>query len=110
MRKQPREGEPHWIASRVVRMYAMDFRRGFEELDFDPKQAPSIAMSLQSIKKNRAEYAVDAAAATIARAVAVPCLATLDKEIADAPPAFMGELPNLGNCAIVKAFVEYDRL
>ncbi len=106
----PREGEPHWIAARVVRLYAMDFRRGYDELDFDPKQAPSVAMSLQQIKKNRAQYAINQAAAVIARAVAVPCLATLDKEISGAPPSFMGELPNLGNCAIVKAFVEYDRL
>ncbi len=106
----PREGESHWVAARVVRLYAMDFRRGYDELDFDPKYAPSVAMNLQTIKKNRSDYAINAAAATIARAVAVPCLATLDKEISNSPPSFLGELPNLGNCAIVKAFVEYDRL
>lgn len=106
----PREGEPHWIAARVTRLYAMDFRRGYEELDFDPKYAPSVAMNLQQIKKERATYAINAAAATIARAVAVPCLTTLDKEMSKSPPSFMGELPNLGNCAIVRAFVEYDRL
>ncbi len=38
------------------------------------------------------------------------CLATLDKEIQNNPPAFMQPLPNLGHCAIVKAFVEYDRI
>lgn len=106
----PRESESHWIAARLTRLYAMDFRRGYEELDFDARQAPSVAMTLQQIKKSRVEYSVNAAAAVIARAVAVPCLATLDKEISDAPPSFMGDLPNLGNCAIVKAFVEYDRL
>ena len=106
----PREGEAHWIAARLAKLYAMDFRRGYDELDFDPKYAPSMAMQLGNVKASRSKYAIDQAAATIARAVAIPCLATLDKEVGDAPPSFMGDLPNLGNCAIVKAFVEYDRL
>lgn len=106
----PREQEAYWIASRVVRLYAMDFRRGFEELDFNARNAPSTVMDLAQVKGSRKNYAIKKAAMVIARAVAVPCLATLDKEIQNAPPAFMGDLPNLGNCAIVKAFVEYDRL
>lgn len=104
----PGESDSYWIASRVVKLYAMDFRRGYDDLDFDPKRAPSVAMA--DVKSDRKDYAIREAAATIARAVAVPCLARLDKEVADSPPDFMGELPNLGNCAIVKAFVEYDRL
>ena len=106
----PREGEAHWIAARVTRLYAMDFRRGYDELDFDARQEPSTAMKTQSIKAGRAAYAIKAAGEVIARAVAIPCLATLDKEVSAKPPQFMGELPNLGHCAIVRAFVEYDRL
>jgi hypothetical protein len=106
----PREAEAHWIAARLTRLYAMDFRRGYEALDFDARNAPSVALQLSDVKQSRTDYAVNAAAAVIARAVAVPCLAKLDKEVGDAPPSFMGELPNLGSCAIVKAFVEYDRL
>jgi len=106
----PREEEAYWIAARATKLYAMDFRRSYDELKFDARQAPSVAMELLPVKKNRSAYAINAAAAVVARSVAIPCLATLDKEIANAPPSFMFELPNLGNCAIVKAFVEYDRL
>ena len=90
----PREGEAHWVAARIVRLYAMDFRRGYDELDFDPKFAPSVAMS--ETKKGRKEYAIEAAATTIARAVAIPCLATLDKEIADSPPRLHGRAAEPG--------------
>ena len=106
----PREEEAYWIAARATRLYAMDFRLGYDELEFDARQAPSTAMELGGIKKGRSAFAINQAAAVVARAVAIPCLATLDKEIDGKPPSFMYELPNLGNCAIVRIFVEYDRL
>ncbi|MFT4621756.1 MAG: hypothetical protein ACI8PZ_000408 [Myxococcota bacterium] len=106
----PRESDDYWISSRLMMLYATDFRRGFEELDFRDRKAPSMVMELKGIKEARKKYAIDQAGAILARAVAVPCLATLDKEIQNAPPPFMGELPNLGNCAIVKVFVEYGRI
>ena len=106
----PSESDSYWIASRLVRLYAMDFKRGYEELSMTTKKPPSTAMKLQEIKDNRSNYAVNRAAAVIARAVAIPCLATLDKDVSNQPPKFMGDLPGLANCAIVKAFVEYDRI
>jgi hypothetical protein len=109
-RKLPKENQAYWIAARLTKLYAMDFKRGYEELVFDATKPPSTQMELENIKANRTAYAVNQAAAVIARAVAIPCLATLDKDIQASPPPYMGELPQLGNCAIVKAFVEYDRL
>ncbi len=105
----PRESEAYWIAARVTKLYGMDFRLGYDELDLAQNLAPSMSMAQQGIKKGRATYAINQAAAVIARAVAVPCLATLDKET-NGQPSFMYELPNIPNCAIVKAFVDYDRL
>ncbi len=106
----PRESDDFWISARLMMLYASDFRRGHDELDFRDRKAPSMVMELKDIKAARKDYAIKQAGTILARSVAVPCLATLDKEIQNAPPPFMGELPNLGNCAIVKAFVEYDRI
>lgn len=55
---------------------------------------------------SRAEFAVDAAATILARAVAVPCLAVLEGWDGDR------ELPDLAepaDCAILRAFVRYDQ-
>jgi hypothetical protein len=107
----PREAEAYWIAARLTRLYAMDFRIGYDELKFDARLSPSQAMEIEGdIKKGRAEYAIKHAAEVIARAVAVPCMAQLDKEVRAAPPSFMFELPNIGTCAMVRVFVEYDML
>ena len=106
----PRETEAYWIAARLARLYAMDFKLGYDELKFDARQNPSTSMELSGIKKGRTEYAITEAAGVIARAAAVPCMAKLDKEIENAPPAFMGELPNFGSCAMLRINVEYDRL
>ncbi len=105
----PTEQGRYWIAARLVYLGALDFRRGLEELRLDG-QPPSVALEAAGIPKARAEFAVGFGAAIAARAVAIPCLAVLDREVSAAPPDFLGELPNLGNCAIIKAFVEYDRL
>lgn len=107
----PVESEQFWIASRLVKLYALDFRLPPpDDLKLDARQGPSTTMNLANVKPSRKNYALNQAAAAIARAVAIPCLATLDKETRRSPPKFLGELPNLGSCAIVKAFVEYDQI
>lgn len=107
----PNESDQYWIAARLVKLYAMDFARPDpNELKFDGTQTPSLTMTLAQVKASRRVYATQQAAAVIARSVAIPCLATLDKETRRAPPSFLWELPNLGSCAIVKAFVEYDQI
>jgi len=106
----PRESEAYWIAARIARLYAMDFKLGYEELSLNARQAPSQAMELSGIKKGRTEFAIENAAAVIARAVAVPCMVQLDKEVRDAPPDFMFELPNIGTCSMVRTFTEYKLL
>ena len=106
----PRESEDFWISSRLMMLFATDFRRGFDELDFRDRKAPPMVMELKDIKAARKDYAVKQAGAVLARAVSIPCLARLDKEVKDSPPAFMGELPDLFNCAMVKTLIDMDEL
>lgn len=106
----PRESEPYWIASRLARLYSTDFQRGFDDVKFDSKRSPSTAMKTHDIKAQRIEYAMKGAALLMARAVAIPCFATLDKEVAESPPAFITPLPELTQCALIKTFVDYGRL
>lgn len=105
----PGEQGRYWVAARLVLLGALDFRRGAEDLRFDGLP-PGGALTAAGVSTERADFAVRYGAAVAARAVAIPCLAVFDKEVASAPPDFLGTLPNLGNCAIVKAFVEYGRL
>jgi hypothetical protein len=46
----------------------------------------------------------------MARAAAVPCIARFDQEQGSVPEWFLGKPPMLGSCAILKAYVEYNRL
>jgi hypothetical protein len=105
----PKESEPFWIAARLVRLYTYDFVSGHEDLVFDAKNAPSTVLGFAKVPSRRTKYAVQAAAEVMARSVAIPCIARLDKDQQNAND-ILGELPQLGSCAIVKAFVEYDRL
>ncbi len=105
----PKEQEPFWIASRLVRLYTYDFVSGHEDLVFDSKNAPSTVLDFAKVPSRRSKFAIQAAAEVMARAVAIPCIARLDKDQQNAND-ILGELPQLGSCAIVKAFVEYDRL
>lgn len=106
----PREGEPFWVASRLVRLYTTDFTRGFDDVKFDSKRAPSTALKTQDVKTERIDYAIRSAARLMARSVAIPCFATLDKEVAEKPPAFIQPIPELTQCALIKTFVDYGRL
>jgi hypothetical protein len=67
-------------------------------------------MSTKEVKGERVKFAVREAAKVMARAAAIPCLAQFDKEQREVPGWFMEKPPKLGSCAILKAYVEYDRL
>lgn len=110
-KRLPGEGEPYWVASRLLLLYAMDFRTfELENTSFDKNQAPSIALNNLGVKPERKQFAVRMAAMVMARAAAVPCLAQFDKEQRSVHEWFMSPPPKLGSCAILKAYVEYDRL
>lgn len=107
----PKADQQYWITARLLRLYTADFRAGeFERIKFSAGMAPSISLSTQDVKVERRNYAIDKAARLMGRAVAVPCLALFDKDQREVPKWFMEAPPKLGSCAILKAYVEYDRL
>lgn len=107
----PSEGSQFWVASRLVMFFAHEFKAyELERMAFTAGMSPSIAMSTKDVKQARRDFAVKEAARLMARAAAIPCLARFDKEQREIPEWFMKEPPKLGSCAILRAYVEYDRL
>ncbi|MEQ1505810.1 MAG: hypothetical protein ABMB14_26480 [Myxococcota bacterium] len=110
-RNLPREGEQNWIAARLMMFFAQEFKAyELEQVSFGATMAPSIAMSTKNVKETRRKFAVREAARLMARAAAIPCLGRFDKEQREIPSWFMAEPPKVGACAILRAYVEYDRL
>ena len=66
-----------------------------------------VEMKKMSIKDQRKKFAINQAAKVVARAVAIPCLAALDKDYET--KKFLEPLPQLGNCAVVKTFIDFGR-
>jgi hypothetical protein len=109
-KRVPNAESQHWIAARLVWLYAQDFKAfALEDLNLETSTAPSIAMSTQNVKDTRRQFAVRAAGRMMGRAAAIACLANFDKEQREVPSWFT-DAPPLGSCAILKAYVEYDRL
>jgi len=106
----PGEGSNNWVASRLVMMYAHDFRYDFESVVFDSKRPPSVALSVAQVPEPTAKFAIRSAARVMARAAAIPCLARFDRDLTTVPEWFVKEPPLLGQCAILKAYVDYDVL
>lgn len=110
-KRLPAEGEAYWIASRLAMLHVFDFRAyELANVVFDAHLAPSIALETEGVKAERKGFAVKGAATIMARAAAIPCLAQFDREQREVPEWFMSPPPKLGSCAILKAYVEYDRL
>ncbi|MBT3218921.1 MAG: FHA domain-containing protein [Proteobacteria bacterium] len=112
-RTMPQIDEMNGLLARIMMYYGTDFMRGFDELKFRPVPPLTVQLDLNesgAIIEKRKKYLVEQSANLLARAAAIPCMATLDKEVQTQPPSFMGKLPGLGSCAIVKIFVDFDRL
>jgi hypothetical protein len=78
----PREGDSYWIVMRLLKMYAADFERGYEDVKFDQGNlVPSVALdSVSSLTDDRKKYALQNTADVMARATLLPCLAMMDKQ------------------------------
>jgi hypothetical protein len=108
-KKLPKQGDKYWIEARLVSLYASDFVKDYDNLKLTKQSPPSVEMKKMSIKDQRKKFAIDQAAKVAARAVAIPCLAALDKSYKDDPKKFMEPLPKLGSCAVVKTFIDFGR-
>ncbi len=106
----PEENESHWLSLRLHKLAAMDFIT-YEDVEFQTRNAASTFLSRQpAVGPNRARFATQYAARIMAQAAVTRCSAVLDKDLIDSPPDHLGKLPELTQCAILKTFVEYDRL
>ena len=105
---QSAEDSSYWLAHRLVALYAHDIRYDLDKLTFRNNDPPSVALQVSQISDARSAYALREAAAVMARAVAIPCMARFDKEQREPPKWLVPEAPQLGQCAILKAYVEED--
>lgn len=109
-RKVPKIDGQHGIAARILWLYAQEFKAyQLESIDLDTSTAPSRALATQNVKESRLKYAVREAGRMMGRAAAIPCLARFDKEQREVPEWFMKDPPKVGSCAILRAYVEFDR-
>ncbi len=108
----PREGEAYWISARLVMLQAFDMKEHeLKVVSFDSARSPSVQLETKEVKKERREFAIEAAGRVMARAAAIPCLARFDPEKKNQfPDWFLKTEPRIGSCAILKAYVEYDKL
>lgn len=107
----PEEGQRYWVAQRLVKLAATDFKYKYSDLKFNTTgKTPSQTLANQDVLQKRQDFALRWAARVMARAVVVKCMTVFDPEFADAPPDYLGEPPDLAQCAVVDWFVKLDRL
>jgi len=105
----PKQGGAFWIAARVAKLYAADLEYDTEEaFDFKSgRKRPSNVLA-ETAGDDEVQWVINRSGELIARALVLPCLVAMDKEMREAPPSFMGELPELGDCSLLQTYVEYD--
>lgn len=104
-RGMPERGRTYWITARIMRFYAADFVYGYEELKWNQGMAPSLV--LEDASDDQKTFVLDSTAEVIARAVAIPCLARLDRDL-QSPPEHMGELPSLVKCGVLNLLADRE--
>lgn len=101
----PEVARDYWVASRVMRFYAAEWRYGFPELKFDSKTPPTKGMSDAS--EDQRAWVVNNTARVMARAVGVPCMARLDPKKGKNPPETMAVgFPSLVQCGVLRLLIE----
>ena len=102
---------PHDLLGRTLAaLFAHDFQYTLETVEFGANQVPSVSLQTRDITEGRTKFAIKRTAAVMARALAIPCLARFDKDLKEPPPWLVEKPPQLGQCAILKAYVDYDKL
>lgn len=95
------------VQARLLRFYAADYNGDLSSVDLSRGDAiPS--MMLNEAKRVK-PYAMDMAAAALAKAVAIPCLARLDNDFADLPiDKTIGEAPEPLDCIIIEGMLRHN--
>lgn len=95
------------VLTRLLRFYAADYRGNFSKVNLGGSDSvPSLMLNdTKAIKP----HAMAKAAQTLAKAVAIPCLARLDPEFADLPlDKTIGVAPEPLDCIIIEGMIKYD--
>jgi hypothetical protein len=94
-----------WIEARLLKYWAADYKGEFRKLKFDS----GIPSAKLTDAKPVQEYALANAAMTVAKAIAIPCMALEDPNKKNLPTdKTIGPLPNPMDCIIVKGLIEFD--
>lgn len=104
-RDLPRTTDNFWLSARLVKFYAADYEIEFDQLDLKAGTPTQILASLEG--HPGAPWVMENTAKTMARAVAIPCLARLHSE-GSLPEHLPGEIPSLVKCGILNLLADRD--
>jgi len=103
-KKVPGEGDDYWVAARLMKFYVADWRFGGEDVTFNSSTAPTDALGEPS--PSQKEYVINNTATLMARSVAIPCMARLDKQVKEAPSHMADAWPTLVQCGVLRLLIE----
>jgi hypothetical protein len=107
----PEEDDDHWVVMRLLKLFAADFQRGFEDIHFDAGTDPSTTLdAASSITDTRKTYALEATADLMAKATAIPCLAFMDKSVQAPVEEIKQDFPTKTQCGLLWFLMEYNQL
>ncbi len=102
-KRLPGVNENYWVAARIMKFYASDWRYGYTDIDFS-SSTPSD--SLGDASGSQKDWVINQTASAMARAVAIPCMARLDKTVSE-PPDYMADAwPTLVQCGVLRLLIE----
>lgn len=94
------------VLSRLLKFYAADDKMDVGRIDLSSATIPSIILNEAKTVK---PYAMQKAAETLAKAVAIPCMARLDPSFADLKlDRTIGQAPEPLDCIIIEGMVKYN--
>jgi hypothetical protein len=94
------------VLSRLLKFYAADDKMDIGRIDLSNANIPSIILNEAKTVK---PYAMQKAAETLAKAVAIPCMARLDPSFADLKlDRTIGQAPEPLDCIIIEGMIKYN--
>jgi hypothetical protein len=95
------------LQSRLLRFYAADYNGDMTQIDLS--RGDSMPSMMLNEAKRVKPYAMQQAAAALAKAVAIPCLARLDRDYDELPiDKTIGKVPDPLDCIIIEGMLRYN--